>query len=523
MAFNERNEVFLSNGRTLRAVDTARIEGEVALPAEGVSRVLTVRAWLTCQRVEVLDGQAQLGGTAYFCMIYMGSDNQPHALNTACAWQRTLDIEGLSPHMAATAGAAAYEAAASVESGTVQLSAIAEITLTACQQNDTAICRELGFRPDIEGQPAGDQLQVQTQMLDTRYTAARGSAVSTLTGDCMLPARMPDGQTVLDVQCTAQVQEAHATAGRAFVRGECQVWLTYVCTQGELNTAPLTQPFECTVELSRSEMDFDHAITQATVAVEQAAAALMPDAEGARRVVQLTLTLGTNVTCTLEAACSAVTDAFIPGWEVSLDHADLTLAGVPMTASTSETLRAPLTPPEGLPAIGRIVSSFATPATVQAQAMDGSVMVDYAVECRLIYLSSGENPALYGFSQMVPSSAQIACTGAKEGDDVSAIVCAGESAAVVVSDFEAEIRIPITIDIEVQPTSRISVVTGASLGEQVQEVQGLLMMICVLPGDTLWSICKRYGVSPETIQRLNPALDGDPVPGSRLILYRMLA
>ena len=499
---NEKKQTLTLAMPTTCHTGFAAFRAEAPVGARGVSRVLGVSAEILCEQTDLLENSANFGGTVRLHVLVVDDQGAAQVQQLQASLQTQLELT-CSPTMSATVTGSLQEANAAIENNRIVVEGVAALTMTVTGQKETAVLAEL------DGEP---QLQTLPQTVCAHTVRPLATAVRTLAGDVTLPSRLPDIDRVLSLIPTVRLEESHLSAGRVFLRGEAQVQLMYVCPQGELYTVPMSLPFDTAIDVNTEEEP------EVTVVAEQAEAGVENDSEGSPRVLRLNVVARFSAQTTGQATVTLLSDAFLPNGALALQTQPLHIAGPMINQISNETITATLPLPEGMPAIGRVLATMCQPAAVMAESQQGHAMVSGMVNFTLIYTAVGDG-GLYGTTMPLPFTAAVDNSRLTPGTPMTASILPSPAGATAQTAFEAECRIPYTLQMKAYPATEVSAVVAAELAEP-EPMPGLCAMIFTRPGDTPWAVCKRYGVSPQTLNDLNPEMPEAMPAGTRLLLYR---
>ena len=84
---------------------------------------------------------------------------------------------------------------------------------------------------------------------------------------------------------------------------------------------------------------------------------------------------------------------------------------------------------------------------------------------------------------------------------------------------DEEVKYILNLDCLDAQLQQSPLVTQVSAKPSEPEEPGILLCVSH-PGETLWQIARRYRVSPESLQRMNPALQDGAKEPQRVILWK---
>lgn len=521
MALNAKTQALRIDTVTLKATDKVRVEGGLPLPEGGMSRVLSVHAKLQTDVAEAMTDAVQLAGQVQFTILYVDDGYQPQTLQSTASWQHTLPMVGLTSQQSVTAMGTLRETHATVQGNMVRVIALAEIAATAQSQQQVQAIETLSIEKGKGKGPKASLLQAQNQTLQGSSTLAYGSATRTIRDDLPLPARMPTATRILMCECRPRVLESHNSGTRVFVRGECDIDVLYVDADLKLHPVQLQMPFETGFDLRGDAVLPDDALCMVFASSNECHCTLKEDSDGQLRIVAVESILNLYAACIAPFQAQIVSDAFVPGYDMQCSQQSISMQGVPLCFQVGDELKAAITVPEGMPAVAEVICVFVDPAISQTTPQKDGVMIEGALQCRIVYRAEGEAGGLFGFSQTVPFGSLAQVPGATPNAQVEAQVSIGDTSAMLAGSFEITLKVSLFFEGSLRESCQNQIMTDAVLGDPIAHQSGVLSMLRAQQGDSLWSICKTYGISPDTFKSLNNGI-ADVTPGSRVIIYRQV-
>lgn len=164
-----------------------------------------------------------------------------------------------------------------------------------------------------------------------------------------------------------------------------------------------------------------------------------------------------------------------------------------------ELLRLSAKAPEGM-ALRSVVGLSILPDQVEFTPMEGAVGIKGALRCTFFCEDAEEKTAV--FQQELPFKTGMKLPEMRETTMVTGELRFRDSAAMA---DEKGINMQTCMDASLLlfPSEGRSVVTGAALGEKRGGMYGPVVYF-PQENETHWDVCKRFGLSPEELQRLNP-------------------
>ena len=511
----ELKKVNIRANRLGEAVNSqALVEGEIALEggAEAIARMLCISGRLVVGGVEALQDKVNMEGSVVFSLLYVGEQSgQVEGLEAACGFTHSVELAGLKAGGQVLVSGSVQDVQSEVVDGTViRVRAIAELNCQPQTQQTYAVVSA------VEGLPG---LEVKQEQLTPGWILGTANETTTLRDEVTLPSRnLPIGK-LLKSWGDASVTEITAMAGAVRMRGDVQLSLLYRCQDPAepLQEAAMTLPFDYDLALPDSFMGLQ---TEGRADVQDLKVTAQFDEDGEMRVLQVECLLQMRANVWATQDLEVLQDAYAPNQDLEVSEQQITLSRPAVEQQATQLLKESLPLPEGMPNIGRISFLQATPCIADWAVTDQGLEVQGILTCGVLYESDQEEGGIEGFNSETPFSIELTLPERLEGEvDVSAAV--DQSFGTVLSPTEMEGRFTLRFTVASYPETQVGAVDNiVHQGPSSQQGSGIVVAF-VRTGDTLWSIARRYGVSLQSVLKLNPQLDPENLqPGDRVLLYR---
>ncbi|MBE6036134.1 MAG: DUF3794 domain-containing protein [Clostridiales bacterium] len=239
--------------------------------------------------------------------------------------------------------------------------------------------------------------------------------------------------------------------------------------------------------------------------------------------LQLSARVETALELTAPRTVEVVTDFYHPvkelSWEPEQQVFRRKLASGTAEVSARELL--PLAEGEGLPET--VIYAAARPVVASCTAGNGKVTAEGTVQVNLLWLTAGEEGTAQGCSLKLPFRGTAEAPGTKPGDQAAVSVQLADLWYDGLGGRRPEVNTGLLLKAETfreEPVATVGKVFDS--GEEAKPFGDYAMIIYrTEPGDTLWSVSKKYRVPAESIAEWNRLTPGkEPAPGTGLLLVR---
>lgn len=485
----------------------ALIEGSVILP--GVSRdasPLHTDATLQVGSVEVQTDRVAMDGQVFFTLLYTaGEENNVHSVEAALNFSHILEVAGAGPKMEAqvqgnidhvevdiVGSKAVLRAVASLKARTIARAAIACIT-------------------DIEGV---DELQTQVGHAISLRTVASGNAYSPLEGEFELPFGLESAEALF-AQTHVQTDQVTALEGRVEMRGQIQIEAYHRTDMFDRPIAKTrhTIPFDVSIDAPGSHGGLP---AQAQAQIRDTALDLVEIDEETKQL-RITMNLHAQAQVQAHNEIGQIVDAYSASDQVL----DLTTQNVKMRSDMREetgidSVKATISLEGDAPPLGVVLAAFARPAMWEVSS-DNRTQAEGVLEVTILYYPAGSNqPAT--LREDVPFRASYDFVLPE--DSWSTLQIEDVEAIQITSD-RLELRCNLRLESLVYDVTEYPVALDAELLEESQPLPTGVTLYFVQPGDTLWSVAKRFRTTPEALTLFNPEL-AELTGNEKILLYKRL-
>ena len=482
----------------------ATVEGDVTLPGSlrETTHVLYASAMAVVERAEALQDRVSIAGRVVFCVLYtQGNARKVDSIEATADFTHLCDLPGAVPRAEVYAVAQMEHVEATVNGGRMNLRANLRVCASAMKNEQVEVVSS------VEAPGA----QQQTNRVKLLRTVSRGSGETLLREEFSLPGDLMITDT-LGAWASASFREAGGGQGRIGLAGEVTIEAIHA---SELPGKPLVMthhavPVSQSVEISGEGGEMlDGRITVKDVAV---ASQDMGDGE---RTLRGEVLLGLSGWAEQEEEINLLTDAYTTnGDELRLTGSPLILRTGNHRIQVAESGKASLRLPEGTKPVRRALAAFANPVMTHHEQQGGRLIAEGILDTTILYVSDEEEPPL-SVRMEVPFRTSFAAQASQE-DMIT--LRTSEVEAVPVTSDRAELRYILHADIEgvrSETVAAVREVNAVPAGDTVRDI----VLYFVQPGETAWSIARRYRIPESELRSLNPDITGEPKAGQGLVVW----
>lgn len=484
------------------ALSQAVVEGEVALPGglREETSVLLSEAMAVLDHSLVENGRVAADGRVTFHILYtQGDPTRVNALEAGAEFTHNVDVPGAQAGMTAPVSLMVEHVEAHAQGGRLHLMAI--VRVYARVFSDEPVSAVTGVR-------GVDGLMVKTDTLSALRISSSGKQDVLIRDECELgqPLQITD---TLYATAVATVQEVMGGEERAAISGQVDLEVTHLSAMPSRPVIVTRHsiPFEETIALSGDMGD-----QLVGAAVVRDVAVLSQEGADGERTLRAEVLLGLSAQSTKEKEVVLLLDAYTTqGDKLLLDTQQLQRAGSRRQIRTAESGKLTLML-DGQPPVRTPLRAALTPIITDLTRHAGKLTVEGMMDVTLLYMTD-DDPAPQSCRMEEPFRMVFACDPALP--EAITLTPGSVDVSAVTSD-RVEVKYILHLDcsdVQLQPQELVSQVTAVP-GEEIPS--GVLICFAQ-PGETLWEIARRYRVSTEALEKMNPGLSEHP---DRVLLYR---
>lgn len=465
------------------------VDGEVALPGgiRDEAHILHTDARLSLEDAQVLQDRIALNGTVVFQILYTQGDNRPRALEASSTFTHHIALPGVDSHSRLQTTGQVLEASSQASSGRLLLHASLAIGARALEHTPVAV---------VTGIAGLDGLESQTETVRLMQHVGEAQTTSLLRDEFDLPASLGIQET-LYARAYPYVKTVGASGGRASIDGELSIDAYHASS---LPDKPLVVtrhdiPFNISLEIGASEEED----VQVRLAMKDIAVSSVDAGDGAR-VLRAEGLVNAQGTASRNDAVETLADAYtLSGDMVTLERESVMVLSNEIAAQSVQSGKIMFELPEGSPPVRTVLAAFVEPSVAESSPLGDRQRVAGVLHSTVIYLPFG-NDAPVSASQDTPFEALF--QGAlPEGAWIRVESQEVDAAAITADRVELQYRLCMDAD--------AYVLEGSALPTDVKAVaspsqKGGIVVVYPSSGETMWDLARKYRVTQDSIQKINP-------------------
>lgn len=494
-----------------------------------VGSVLLKQADVVMEELRQLSEKVIVKGRLDFELLYaMEGSGQMKNLSGSLEFEESVGYPGLEPRDYVRCQTKVEDISIRVvNSRKLHISAVLGLELSAASGYLEEAARALSDAPDIA--VLGKDMEVVSLQLQKKDTFR-------MEDDVVIVPGKPLAQSLLWKSLSLRNMEYQVQEDKMIIHAEAQLFVIYEAGQEQI---PM-QWMEKTITFS-GELPLAGCTPEMIPSVEPVLihkeVAIRPDEDGENRIFHVDAVVELDMKLYLEEKVHLLCDAYSTTRELDTAYKTAHLETLQMknTAKCRITEKIPL---HSKDTMLQICHSEGNVSIDRAQIVPEGIRVEGAIYVMVLYLAANDERPMQAATGVIPLSHVIEAGGTQPGSCFTICPMLEQITTMIAPGGQGEVRAVVSLDTLVLSEHEISVLDQVKLsGEEINpnDFPGMIGYI-VQPGDTLWSIAKKYRMSVEQIRKVSELREskGDSVrdnskknadqfsaePGEKLLLVR---
>jgi len=454
----------------------------------GVTKVLSSEAEGRLAGVELMAGEAAVGGKVNYRLLYTDGTGKPCGLDYFKDFETKIAGEDIAPDDKWCAEMSVMAVGAKVNGDTVEVSAVLEVRLVVYGERSVKGVSAIAGAETLGGEIVCDMLvEKREYTVETTKEETVGALV----------------KKVLLFDSVAAIRSCSLSDGYWTVEGEAHATVSYMTEEDDVAERSFSLPFTEVVEAKGDRTAFSCSVRNSRVVISGDESVSSIEAEVGVSIVACDYRM--ELTETLK-------DVYCPQYDVKLTREEVLSSAFVSNGFYRANITGVI---EGAAEAERIVAVRPVGlAVANATAMKGAVKVEGVASFDVVYLKEGD----YFTSQgELPFVSEFPFALAEGTEEARASVCV-MSALAAPSASGANVSADVVFSVSLQKQMAGTVLTEAQEGAPREDDGAGISVYFADAGDDLWKIAKEMGVAPSVLLRANPIL-AEPLaePGKILV------
>jgi hypothetical protein len=495
----------------------ALVEGDINVPDNkmDIATILDVDGRINVNSVEVVEDKILMDGNVSFHILYIGDGEgfQLTGMDATTTFSHSIDVQGARPKMLADVTREIEHIEFSLtNSRKINVKAVVNFEAKVISSDQINAVKEIRGLEDV---------QILEEKVQNRLIIGKGSSQTIIREAIEIPPEMPSIQEILKNEGKAVIKEITAADNKVTVEGDLVISTFYRCGEERepLQYMTNTLPFSHFTEINGV---YPGAEVEAGIEVQEIFVELRENVAGEQRIMELEILLNVESSAEEVAGFQIMADAYSPTVDLKLKKQSIESLQSVGENSVQNVIKESLQLSDDLPAITKILAVEGKPFITDQTIDHGKVTVEGIMDTKAIYLTGDEMSPVAMYQTELPFRYDLELENLKPGMDVDLSVDVDHVSFSPIASDEMELRFVINSRGKVLSKAKQEVIMEVEeLEAASKDDLGGIIIYFTQPGDSLWSVAKRFSTTIAGILKYNPNLDQqDLVPGTRIVVYK---
>jgi len=496
------------------------LEGDIIVPdiKPDMDVMLKADADVAFDRVDILNDRVNYFGRLNVKALYLSKgDNGVHSISSTTNIEEFINIDGVNKEMWASVNAVITNIDYRfVNDRKIGYRAVIEVTASAEEHTENLVVT------GIEGLP---ETQVKLGLLNVNRTVENKDDRFIIKDDLAVTSGKPNIREILHTGIIIANKEVKVTAGKINISGELMVSTLYKTddTDNGLEFIEHEVPFNGAIDVNGTD---DSMACDATLRIIDQYIQVRPNEDGEDRLIEMEVSIGVSLKVTDQREVAILEDAYCIN--KTLEYTKQTV-NFPILICRNKSQNAVKETVQLPPESPDMLQIFRVSGRVQhdeTTVFDDKVTVEGVIYADILYIAGSDASPLFNHKAILQFKQTIETKGATDGMDVTVEINIDHVGFSMLSEKEVEVRFLLSCNATVVENAQSDVITDVEFldtDKSVLDKMAGMTIYIVQPGDTLWSVAKRYNASLDDLIELNDLNDPNLIfPGQKLVIVKKI-
>jgi LysM repeat protein len=337
-----------------------------------------------------------------------------------------------------------------------------------------------------------------------------------------LPSNKPNIQTILWEDVELRGLDIREEKGKINIRGELFLFLLYDGEEGDnlLQWMEQSIPFQQTVECPECE---DGMISNMDFRIISKKVQVKPDSDGEERILQSDIHAELNMNLYKEKQMGLLLDVYTPLVDCEPVSSPEQIQKLLMKNYSKCRINERIPMDSDAGKVLQVCHSEGNVKIDQTALVEEGILVEGAVEIRILYIISDDNMPFYSMKAAIPFSHVIESQGGRKHTQYELQTDLEQLSLSMPDSSQVEVKMVVNLNAIVLENQEENIITDIQEHEleekKIQEMPGVVGYR-VQPEDTLWDIAKKFYTTMDSIRELNDLSQDEPEPYDTLLIVK---
>lgn len=494
------------------------IEGEINVPDDkpDIARILDVSGTAYITGKEVIQDKVMVEGIIRYNLLYVaeGENRSITSVETEESFTHYIEVAGTKPRMMARTDIDIehidFEV---VNRRKINVKTVLNLNCRVIQSLQLEAVRDFKEKADV---------QTLKEKVRMTVSGGEGTSQTILRDDFEIADDMPSIVDVLKKSARARITETKTADNKVIAHGEIDVQILYYSGEEEDPVQALEQniPFSHFVEIPGAYQGME---SVADVSIQEFNVSIRPDINQENRILAVEMMISIDARVFEVDDHEVIIDAYSPARVLDLKKKPIYMQRIVGEHQAQATIRESMSFPNNIPTASKILYVEAKPVMTDYSINEEQVTIEGILPISILYQSEDQGIWVGSFKTEIPFSYDMNIAGIKDNMDCECKLGVVHIAHTLLAPDEVEVKVTVSAKVAVTETFEKEILLGAEEIEGAVDKKSGIFIYFVQPGDTLWSVAKKYNATIDSLLKYNELENQDTLePGSRLVIYKKL-
>lgn len=512
MEIQLKKEVGTINQTVANLTSQARAETDIIVPdvKPDIAKIIQIDARAVIMEKNLMSDKLNLEGKVDLNIIYISDYQQIRNIVTSCRFTHSMDHKGLTSDMLMQVDCEAQPPDFYLlNSRKINVQIPVEIDARITKQITLEVATELD-NPNFE--VLRGNIQFNSLIHQAYYPI-------TIKSNIELQTSKPSIDEIIKMDIMPSVSEVNPVNDGIKISGSLGLNIVYLSDIAENNlqmydsNIPFSEVIEINEPCDNVKYDVDYSI-------KDLAYILKENNDGETKIIILQLVLEVGLRIIQNQTIMVLNDVYCTTNEVTTESSEIELEEMCNHSEKDIAIKETLDIPEGAPKIRQICSINPRTEINSTQWKDNNLIINGVIRLQTLYISDNQEVMIYSCKNEIPFCEELSMENRSTGNafyDIDAKV--DVLGCEVTCDTKFNMKLNLELSAKIIGTNKIEYIKTVSMTEQpISKLDNYCIRVYFTkPGDTLWSISKKYKVKMDVIRKINE-LTGEIEPNTRILL-----
>ena len=494
------------------------IEGDVIVPEAkpDIGKILDVSGKVVLSSKEVIQDRLMVEGGIRYNILYAGGgdDKQIDNFEAETGFTHYIEIPGARSDMTSLLNTEVehieYEI---VNSRKLNIKAVLNLDGKVSSVVQLEVVQGFKDMPDA---------QVLKDRIEAISSREQGSSQSIIREDLELEDGFPSIQKILKKDAYIKVKEKEVADNKVPLQGDINIKLLYSCQEESepIQNISYDMPFVHTIDIMGAYQGMDCA---ANAWIQELFVEPREDINGELRILSIEAVISAEAQVYEIERREILVDAYCPGIAMEPKKRKIKVIRKAGEIQDQAVVKETIAFPEIAPHADRVFHAEVKPIITDQHISDGKVVIDGILMSNIIYQPGENSSDLASLKEDIPFRHSVDVQGAAEDMDCSSRFMVDHVSCTLIAPDEVELRTVMSVQVSVFSSIEKEVMLGVDIKEAEELKDSGIYIYFVQPGDSLWSVAKKYNTTIDNILKFNDIEEPHILhTGDKLLIYKKL-